>query len=167
MSRAWLRALVPPAGLLVLYFAVPFDGERAPVGVLVGILLTAVAVAALAVVVLREVGRTERRLTAVHLVLALEAVLMTFSLAYYLVATSWPHQFVGLETRLDALYFSTTTMTTVGYGDVHAAGQVARGLVTAQLVFNLVFVAAFAGLLKDRLVADRGRADDRAEEEGA
>lgn len=160
MSHAWLRSLLPPVGLLVLYFTMPFDAERAPVGVLVGILLSLAAIGGLAVVVFREAGRSERRLTAAHLVLALEAVLMIFSLLYYLLASSGPGQFVGLETRLDALYFSTTTLSTVGYGDVHASGQTARALVTTQLVFNLVFVAAFAGLLRERIVSARSAGPD-------
>jgi voltage-gated potassium channel len=33
-------------------------------------------------------------------------------------------------------------MTTVGYGDVHAEGQVARALVCAVIVFNVVVVAS-------------------------
>lgn len=54
----------------------------------------------------------------------------------------------GIETRLDALYFSATTMTTTGYGDIVATGQLARGLVTAQLVFDVVFVATVVGLIQ-------------------
>ena len=33
-------------------------------------------------------------------------------------------------------------MTTVGYGDVHAEGQLARALVCALIVFNVVVVAS-------------------------
>jgi len=39
------------------------------------------------------------------------------------------------------------TLTTVGYGDVHAAGQVARVVVTCQLVFNVVVIATGASVL--------------------
>ena len=53
--------------------------------------------------------------------------------------------------RLDALYFSMTTMSTVGYGDIHAQGQLARLLVTVQLVFNLVFVASLVSLIQDQI----------------
>jgi len=73
------------------------------------------------------------------------------SLGYYLLAHYNPAEFIGLTTRLDALYFSMTTMTTVGYGDISASGQLARLLVTLQLAFNLVFIAALFGLLKDQV----------------
>ena len=33
-------------------------------------------------------------------------------------------------------------MTTIGYGDVHAAGQLGRGMVTGLIVFNVVIVAS-------------------------
>lgn len=74
-----------------------------------------------------------------------------FSLGYYLLAVQQPEQFSGLSTRLDALYFSMTTMSTVGYGDIHAQGQLARLLVTVQLVFNLVFVASLVSLIQDQI----------------
>jgi len=72
-------------------------------------------------------------------------VLLT--LADYLTAVSGPGQFVGLETKTDALYFALATLTTVGYGDVHAAGQVARGVVAVQLVFNVAVIATGASVL--------------------
>ena len=164
MARSWLTNLAPPVGLLLVYFLVPYDADRAPVGVVVGLTASLVGIAAVAVAVARLAFGAHERLKAVHLVLAVEAVVMTFSFAYYLLATSGSEQFVGLHTRLDALYFSFTTTTTVSFGDIHATGQTARALVTLQLAFNLVFVAGVAGLLRDRVASVRpsrpGREDD-------
>ena len=72
-----------------------------------------------------------------------------------------PSQIAGLHTRLDSLYFATTTLATVGTGDVHAAGQVARALVLVQMIFNVVFVATIAALLSARV---KSAAELRAEE---
>ena len=55
---------------------------------------------------------------------------MAFALADYIIADAYPGQFVGLETKLDGLYFALTTLATVGYGDVHAEGELARGVVS-------------------------------------
>ncbi len=62
-----------------------------------------------------------------------------FAEAYYLLAQT-PGQLTDLRTKTDALYFTVTTLSTVGYGDVHAAGQLARVAVTLQIVYDLVFI---------------------------
>ncbi|GAA3258459.1 potassium channel family protein [Dactylosporangium siamense] len=82
----------------------------------------------------------------------------TFSLVYALLAQH-EGQFAGLDTRTDALYFTLSTLATVGFGDVHAIGQAARIAVSGQIVFNLVYVAAavavFTGGVRRRLGPER------------
>lgn len=157
VKRPWLNRLLLPVGVLLAYFVVPESAENAPVGVLLGALLAVAGLAAVMWVIVTEVRRAEKRLRPIHLLLALELVVVIFSLAYYGVATRQPGEFVGLETRLDALYFSLTTVATVGYGDISAAGQLARLLVSIQLVFNLVFVAALVGLFQASVRAGKSR----------
>jgi voltage-gated potassium channel len=62
-----------------------------------------------------------------------------------------PGQFAQLSTKIDALYFNVSTLSTVGFGDVHAVGQLARAAVTVQIVFNLVFIGAAAGIVSGAL----------------
>ena len=69
-------------------------------------------------------------------------LVMSYSLAFYLINLGHPEQFDDLHSRTDALYFTLSTMATVGYGDVHAKGQLARGLVCGLIVFNVSVVAA-------------------------
>jgi hypothetical protein len=95
--------------------------------------------------------RREQRLLPVHLILVLELALVVFALTYYGIAVRNPDEFSGLHTRLDGLYFSMTTMSTVGYGDVHAVGQTGRMLVTIQLAFNLVFVGGLIALIQEQV----------------
>ncbi len=71
-------------------------------------------------------------------------VVLTFATAYLLIDAHDPDQLTGLETRLDAAYFSMTLLTTVGTGDVAPTGQLARGVTTAHMAFNLVVVAVVA-----------------------
>jgi voltage-gated potassium channel len=152
--RSWPKAanrVILPVAIVVFYFIIPIGTTDAPLGVLLGIIVGVAAVLLIAKVIFTEFGRDERRLKPIHLLIAFELVLVIFSLGYYLLAQSAPDQFAGLTTRLDALYFSLTTMSTVGYGDIHAAGQAARLLVTGQLAFNLVFIAALFGLLQDQV----------------
>jgi hypothetical protein len=75
------------------------------------------------------------------LVLLLTVTVLFFSWADKSVA-ALPHQFVQLTNKTDALYFNISTLATVGFGDVHPVGQLARAAVTLQIVFNLVFLGA-------------------------
>jgi hypothetical protein len=80
-----------------------------------------------------------------------------------------PGQFDDLHTKTDALYFNISTVATVGFGDVHAAGQLARAAVTVQIVFNLVFLGAaltmISGFVRER--ARRQRAGGHHHADGA
>jgi voltage-gated potassium channel len=95
------------------------------------------------------------------LVMSIVLVVIVFAHAFFVLDTNDPSQIVGMSTRLDALYFAMTTLTTVGTGDVHAAGQVARALVLVQMVFNVVFVATTFTLVSSRV---REGAQTRAEQ---
>ena len=57
---------------------------------------------------------------------------------------------------IDALYYATVTVTTTGYGDITAVGQLARVLVSAVFVFDLVFLGLIAAELS-RLMSRRRR----------
>ena len=143
------------------YYLVPVfePADEAPTVLRAG--ATAVALGLAAWFVARQVAHGARATaTAVRvdrLVLALVIGIVVFALADFTVATIGEGQFVGLETRTDALYFTLATLLTVGFGDVHAAGQLARALVSIQMVFN-VLVLATAGQIAWRSVAER-RAD--------
>ena len=81
-----------------------------------------------------------------------------FALGYYALEQGDPDQFAEMSTKTDALYFTMSTLGTVGFGDVHATGQIARGLVTIQIAFDLVFVAALVSVLTTQF---RARAAER------
>ena len=80
---------------------------------------------------------------------------MFFALADLVVARALPGEFTGLQTKTDGLYFVLTTLITVGYGDVHADGQVARGLLIIQLAFNAVVLTRAARALSEELARRR------------
>ena len=90
----------------------------------------------------RETERVRMR----SLVVLLSVTVLFFSWADKSVA-ALPGQFDDLHTRTDALYFNVSTLATVGFGDVHPAGQLARAAVTLQIVFNLVFLGAAISII--------------------
>lgn len=151
----WDRLALAFVGLLVAYFAVPVETDAPTWRLALGVLLTAAAVFLAGWIIVRQVrfqvsgvGRVVR---IQGLLLLLEIVVVAFATAYYMLAESTSHQMAGVDTRLDSLYFTIVTMATVGYGDIHAVGQFARGLVTVQIVFNLIFVGALTSLVTSRM----------------
>lgn len=161
-SERLSRLLALAAFLVGLYFLVPVNPDP-PGGLALRTAAALVLLLCLAAGVANEVrssARDDQRVDG--LVGAIITVLTVFALGFYALAVHQPGEFTGLETRVDALYFSASTMLTIGYGDVHAAGQTARGLVLVQMVFDVIFVATAAGLLSARV---RQAAADRAQRE--
>jgi|SRR5215211_159311 len=164
--QRWLRLGVACVLALVLYFVVPVS-PRLPTDAIVLRGLAAVACfGLLAFVIVWQLRLAlaqglDRRLDG--LVVSLVIVVIGFALGFYLLNIQNPEQIEGVSTRVDALYFTMTTLTTVGYGDAHAKGQAARILVMVQMVFNLVFVATAASVLSARIrAAATKRIADRA-----
>jgi len=160
-AARWVRLAATMTLLITLYFVVPVSQED-PGGPVVRGLVTLVVLVALAAAVLAQV-RMAASDPARHidgLVTVIIAVWLIFSLAFYLMAQHQPDQVAGLHTRIDGLYFAASTMLTIGYGDVHATGQLARVLILVQLLFDAVFVALAVTMLTTRL---RSRAQAQVE----
>jgi voltage-gated potassium channel len=140
--------------LVVAYFLIPLEGSPA--------FRLLCYVVGLGLVVL-VVGRQMRRHLASRdddirvdsLALAIVLAVLLFALAYYALSTGRSGEFSGLTTRVDALYYSLTVATTTGFGDVSAESQLARVLVSAQLVFNMLIVATAVPLLTRTVKARR------------
>jgi hypothetical protein len=147
-SFSWSRPGLILGGLLAAFYAFPTElAGASAVTVAISLAITVAALALVGAVMVRELRAVRRgdpgrgaRMLAMMLVLLVVAA----SLAFFLLNQAKPDEFDGLETKTDALYFTLTTMSTVGYGDVHAAGQVARVLVCLLIVFNVVVVASLA-----------------------
>jgi voltage-gated potassium channel len=143
--------------LLVAYFVVPVQSSDNNIGFRIA--GTAVLVAAAVWLLIREIRKTLKDPVAplAGLVLGIIGGLLVFALVDYIIAVTQPGQFESLQTRIDGLYFALATLATVGYGDAHAAGQVARAVVCVQMVFNLVIIGAAVSVFNMQLRARTGR----------
>jgi voltage-gated potassium channel len=147
-SRATLAVTAATVtGGLALYGVAPMEGRRAWLGLLLGL-------GALVVIVPLTVHRARRVAVSDRPILdAAEALVLLFTLlvlgfaAGYVLLSQHASQLAGVDTKIDALYFTLTTLSTVGFGDAHAVGQTARVVVSVQMVFNLVFIATAVRLL--------------------
>lgn len=94
-------------------------------------------------------------------------VLMTLTVLVfataYLALAQQPGELDGLETHLDALYFTLVTLATVGYGDITPQSQSARLVVILQILYALVLLTSAGTALTSRL---RARFDERHRKPG-
>lgn len=148
VAASAVRVTVLLVVLALLYALAPL-GRRLDGNVIAEL---ALALLVLLVVTLWEfwnVRRTKypevRALEAVGVTLPL--VLMPFATAYYVMAHEVHASFETHLSRLDALYFTITTFTTVGFGDIAAKSEPARAVVTAQMLVDLILIGVIAKAL--------------------
>jgi len=153
---ALLRTTAVVCLLVVVYFLGPLDDVRLmPEG-----LALAIAVAILVVIGLWQVkaiaASDHPGLRGVEaLAVTVPMYLLLFAATYYAMGSSDADSFniQGL-TRVDTLYFAVTTFSSVGFGDIFAASQEARLLVTLQMILNLLVLGAgvrvFVGAVRRR-----------------
>jgi len=136
--------------LTTAYYTWPVKSPTADVesGVrLVGVIVSGALVGLVLWLQLRARRRVARDLAAIEgLLTLLYFLVIAFAGTYYTMAHV-AGQFSGLVTRTDGLYFTVTTLATVGFGDIHASGTAARALVTAQMLFTLVYLGTAVRML--------------------
>jgi voltage-gated potassium channel len=142
----------------VVYFVIPVPGRMRESSwtVLFGVGLLVLAL--LIVLRIRTLLHATEAVRARGLIVVLSCAVLWFAYADATLA-ALPGEFTELHTKIDAIYFCVGTLATVGFGDVHATGQLARAAVTLQVVFNLVFlgtaVTFVTGILRQRVQASR------------
>ena len=156
----WAASVGAFAAMVVGYFTLPLNvfGPHHPV-LSWTVFLCMLALMGLTLLwqIRLVLAESDRGRPAVVITLLICLSLVVFATAY--LGLSRQHgEFSGLNTRVDALYFTVVTMATIGYGDISASGQEARVVVLVQVAYNFVFLAAGASALTNRL---RGRAATR------
>jgi len=138
--RSLVRSAVLVLGLTVGYALLPLRGQLWWVGAAVGV-AAIVGVVPITVRRFHAVRRSAQPIqVAVEAIVLLVSMLVLGFAAVYYAMDADQGQFSGLSTRVDSVYFTVTTLSTVGYGDIHAAGTAARVLVTLQILVNLAFL---------------------------
>jgi hypothetical protein len=159
LGVAVLRMVGVAVGLLTIYFLIPFD--RASAAMIPVVLAVAVViVSTVNVLLLRSVNRgTYPMLRGVEaLVTSLLVLVVTFAQLYLILSSEDPGAFDEVLDHVGALYFTLTTLTTIGYGDIAPVTDAARIVVMVHMVVNVVVVVVFVRLVV-RAVRERLQAD--------
>ncbi|MFI6370247.1 potassium channel family protein [Streptomyces sp. NPDC050546] len=166
-SAVLVRAALIATGLVTVYYVLPLDGRSTGTGTSV---LLACGLLLVVLVFWWEVQAIAHspfpRLKAVEALAAtLVLFLLLFAGTYFLLEHSNPGSFSEPLTKTDSLYFTLTTFTTVGYGDITARSQTGRVLTMLQMVGGLLLVGVAARILAGAVQAGlRRRGHDPAED---
>jgi voltage-gated potassium channel len=161
--RLVLRTTLAIALLVVAYYQAPLD--RALTFASGVVFVSALLLAALAVVVeVRGILASTRPLLRAIRVIAvgLPLLLVLFAATYITVDGQQANAFTEPLSRTDGLYFTVTTFATVGYGDISPQTELARVLVTVQMLVGLVAVGVIAKVVLGavRVAQERNTAVD-------
>jgi voltage-gated potassium channel len=87
------------------------------------------------------------RIQAVQAVLVgIPLLLCIFAACYYVVGATQVDSFTQAMSKVGAMYFTVTVFSTVGFGDITAKTDLARSLVTLQMIFSLVVLGLIVKL---------------------
>jgi voltage-gated potassium channel len=133
-----LRALATAVVLVALYYLLPLNHIKSvPLALAGGLVILLAGVAWQLRTIVRAKEPAVRAVVALAFTVPL--FLLLFASAYFVMARASPANFSTHQlTRTDALYFTVTTFSTVGFGDITAASQSARLVVTAQMILDLL-----------------------------
>lgn len=143
-----LRVLATITLLLIAYYQVPVrDGSLASDApfLLIDLALFSAIVGVQVPLILRAKHPLVRSMEALGLSVCL--YLMLFARLYLSLSASNPGAFTQPLDHTTALYFTVTVFATVGFGDITAATNPVRNLVTVQMMLNLVMLGLVVRLL--------------------
>ncbi len=153
---ALLRGFLSAAVLVVLYYTLPLDqpfGVDAAVRVLIGLVIFA----GITVWQVRNIVNSPypamQAFEALGLILPF--YLLAFASTYFVMERASAASFTETMTRTDALYFSVTVFSTVGFGDIAPKSEPARIVLIFQMLGDLVILGVGARLLLTAV--ERGR----------
>jgi voltage-gated potassium channel len=164
---AVLRGVLSAAVLVVLYYVLPLDeswnGDTA-----VRILIGLVVFVGLMVWQLRTIAGS--RYPGVKAFEALGLIvpfyLLLFASTYFVMERASAVSFTQPLTRTDALYFSVTVFSTVGFGDIAAKSEAARVVLIVQMLGDLALLGAGARVLLGAVNRGRQRRSDTGDDAG-
>lgn len=143
-----VRVLLVTGTLVAVYVTAPLTAPwtaAAAVRMTACLLVLSVVLGLQLRAVTRSPYPTVRGIEAV--VVSVPLVVLLFATAYVRSSYGDADAFTEPVSRLDGVYFSMTVLTTVGFGDIAPVADVARAMVTAQLVVDLVLGGFLAKVL--------------------
>jgi voltage-gated potassium channel len=162
---AVLRSVLVATVLVVLYYFLPLDrpwDSDTAIRLLIGLLVFA----GLMVWAVRSIAgsRYPGLRAAETLALILPLFLLLFASTYFLMERASATSFTEPLTRTDALYFTVTVFSTVGFGDITAKSEAARVVLIIQMLADLALLGAGIRILLGAVQRGRERSSQTADD---
>jgi voltage-gated potassium channel len=163
---AVLCCLLSATFLVVLYYVLPLD-QPLDTGAVVRVLIGLAVFAAITVWQIRTIiGSPYPGIKAVEAPgLLFPFYLLLFASTYFVMERA-SASFTEPLTRTDALYFSVTLFSTVGFGDIAAKSEPARVVLIVQMLGDLALLGAGARLLLGAVRRGKERRSDTGDDPG-
>ena len=165
-----LRAGLSAGVLLGVYFLMPVGGRHSghslvrDVGVMARLGVAAAIFFAVLLFEIRGITRAKHPMlrAGVAMAVVIPLFLIFFAWIYLNLSASDAHTFGGAMSHMTALYFTVTVFSTVGFGDITPHTDLARLVVTVQMIADLAVIAIVVRLIlgvASRSVDERRRPD--------
>jgi hypothetical protein len=152
-TRVVARSLITAVLVVALFAVLPVDGAQGTSSLVVLTAGLGLLVVLVGVRVRQIVHDTRPRLRAAEgLALVVPLFVALFAWTYLLLSQAEPAAFSEPLDRIGAAYFTLSILSTVGFGDISAQSDLARLLVSAQIVLTFTLLAGVV-----RLILDAGR----------
>ena len=153
-----LWSLITIAVVFVVYFVAPLDKSRSAGTIIQLVLLGLVIFVIMGWQIWRITRSDYPTLRAVEALAFIVPAYIVFCAAVYFVMNhNSPATFGTPLTKLDALYFSGTVFTTVGFGDITAKTQAARAVVFVQMMLDLIILGLVVRLIVNAIKVGQKR----------
>jgi voltage-gated potassium channel len=153
-----LRAVATTVMVVAAYYLLPLDnlaGVWLGVALAVGLLALTAVVAYQVRAIIRHPHAAVRAVEA--LAVTVPVFLLLFAATYFMMEQANAGNFnVDSLTRTDSLYFTVTVFATVGFGDIAATSQVARMVVIAQMILDLLVLGLVVKVFVGAVEIGRG-----------
>ena len=148
VAAALLRSAAAVTLLMVGYYLAPLD-RPLDTGTLIMFLLALAIVGAVTAWQVRTILTSAiPRLRAIQTVaVGLPMLLLVFASVYVQIDTNRPNSFTEALSRTDALYFTVTVFTTVGFGDIAPKSELARIITMTQMIMGLIVFGLVAKIV--------------------
>jgi voltage-gated potassium channel len=148
--RAAARTAVSVAAIVFAYYWIPAGDARGTD--LAGLVFLTLGLAVFAVVFYRQVSRVTRAdhplLRAIEALCSILALFVClYSLMYYASSVNDAAVFSEPLTRTDALYYTVTVFSTVGFGDITPVGTPQRVMTMTQMLLDIAFLGVLVRVL--------------------